>query len=102
MSSSAGSPPRLRVFPDYGADPVWDDMGMAHLGELPLSDRLRAELRQWAAEWEELMGVRESRYAIVDEPGHTAWETQGRRLAERLQAELGNTYEVEYRRWPTP
>ena len=70
---------------------------MADLSGLSLSDALRAELRQWAAEWEELMGVGESRYAIVDEPAHMAWETWGRRLAERLQTELGDAYEVEYR-----
>lgn len=74
---------------------------MADLRQLPLSDRLRAELRQWAAEWEGLMGVRESRYAIVDEPGRVAWKTRGRRLAGRLQAELGDAYEVEYQQWPT-
>ena len=48
------------------------------------------------------MGVRDSRYAIVDEPGHQAWEERGRRLAERLQSELGNSYEVEYMQWPVP
>lgn len=102
VSSPAGKRPTLRVFPDYSADPVWDDTGMAELSRLPLSDRLRGELRQWAREWEELMGVRDSRYAIVDEPGHQAWEERGRRLAERLQSELGNSYEVEYMQWPVP
>jgi hypothetical protein len=90
------------VFPDYGADPVWDDMErMVDLHRLSLSGRLRADLRQWAGEWEELMGVRESRYAIVDEPRQKAWDQRGRRLADRIRSELGDSYAVEYWRWPT-
>ena len=100
MSSTADSRPLLRVFPDYSADPVWDDTGMADLDRLQVSDLLRSELRQWAREWEELMGVRTSRYAIVDSSGHSSWDEEGLRLAQRLQAELGDAYEVEYRRWP--
>lgn len=88
------------MFPDYGADPVWADRGMVDLDALPVPEWLRADLRRWAREWEELMGVRESRYAVVDEPAHAVWEERGRRLADRLRAELGDAYDVVYERWP--
>ncbi|MEO7448689.1 MAG: hypothetical protein ABI336_10495 [Humibacillus sp.] len=49
------------ALPDYGADPVWSDTAMVDLGTLPISDVLCRRLRQWAREWEDLMGVREAR-----------------------------------------
>jgi hypothetical protein len=39
----------LRVIADYGADPVWSDLGGEDLDELPIYERLRCDLRAWAA-----------------------------------------------------
>ena len=97
VTSSAPSPSLLRVFPDYCADPVWNDTGMADLDALQVSRWLQDELREWAREWEDLMGVRELRYAIVDERAHRVWQRRGRKLAQQLQADLGDTYSLEYR-----
>ena len=98
VTSSAPSPSLLRVFPDYCADPVWNDTGMADLDALQVSGWLQDELREWAREWEDLMGVRELRYAIVDERAHRVWQRRGRKLAQQLQADLGDAYRVEYRK----
>ncbi len=86
-------PQRLRVFPDYSADPVWADDGMVDLGRLPVSDRLRAELRAWAREWERLLGPQ---FEVREKDAYAAWLTVGRRHARHLQAELGPDWTVLY------
>ena len=96
MTASEVADIRLRVFPDYAADPVWDDTGMVDLDSLRVSDALVTALRQWAREWEALMGVEVARYEIADAAAHDTWQRQGRQLSHRLQSELGATYSVEY------
>ena len=97
VTSSTEGPAPLRVFPDYCADPVWNDTGMADLDALQVPEWLQGELRDWARDWEDLMGVRELRYAVVDERAHRLWHRRGRKLAQQLQSEVGDAYRVEYR-----
>ena len=85
-----------RVFPDYTADPVWAHDGMVDLDELPITDDLRDRLRQWNADWEELVGARTERFTIIDKDGHRRWIDEGRNLAHRLQRELGPGVEISY------
>ncbi|WP_345505493.1 hypothetical protein [Terrabacter aeriphilus] len=96
MTTSAERAAVLRVFPDHTADPVWVDTGMVDLDTLAVSDWLRDELRAWARDWEELMGVREHRYAVVDDSAYRVWRRRGWELSQRLQAELGDDYAVAY------
>ncbi len=96
MTSPENAVIRLRVFPDYTADPVWENTGMVDLDGLRLSDALVAALRRWAREWETLVGAEVARYEIVDAVAHEAWQRQGHRLTERLQSELGSAYSVQY------
>jgi hypothetical protein len=96
VSRSAERAAVLRVFPDYCADPVWVDTGMADLDTLGVSDWLRDELRAWARNWEELLGVREHRYAVVDEAAYRVWRRRGWELSQRLQSEVGDSYAVEF------
>ncbi|MEO6998690.1 MAG: hypothetical protein ABI112_11450 [Terracoccus sp.] len=95
MTSSKGAAVELRVFPDYAADPVWNDTRMVDLDSLPLSHALVTALRGWAREWEALVGVEVARYEIDDAVAHEAWQRQGRHLSRRLQSELGSTYSVQ-------
>lgn len=96
VTSSEGVAIRLRVFPDYAADPVWADTGMVDLDSLSISDDLVTALRAWARAWETLMGVEAARYEIDDVAAHETWQRQGRHLTLRLQRELGSTHRVEY------
>lgn len=89
-------PKVLRVFPDYGADPVWSDEGMVDLSSLAISDDLETELRRWNSEWESLVGTSSERFRIIDRSGREKWERLGRCLADRLQSELGVNFYVIY------
>lgn len=84
------------MFPDYGADPVWAKDGMVDLDTLPISASLRARLRAWNSQWEDLLGVAANRYAIVDEDAHKRWRDEGAELARVLRTELGRGYRVSY------
>ncbi|WP_152360520.1 hypothetical protein [Microlunatus speluncae] len=89
----------IMVMADYGADPVWTaESGgrpgaMLSLTGLPVSDRIRAELRTWAAEYDALSGTD---YEWPDEDRHRVWVEAGRTLADRLAQELGEEYRVHY------
>ena len=84
----------LRVFPDYSADPVWDTQdAMVDLDTLGLSSRLVKALRAWAREWERLLGPA---FEVRDEEAHERWLSDGRRLAERLQEEVGPSAQVVF------
>jgi hypothetical protein len=101
---------RLRFFPDYGADPIWDADGrggMISLDELPLSDEARAEARRWSRRWEQLAWDdqrAELSAANADDPGldpvtDEAWaaiQREGRRVWQRLAHELGPEWLLEW------
>ena len=59
---------------------------MVDLDTLGLSSRLVKALRAWAREWERLLGPA---FEVRDEDAHERWLSDGRRLAERLQEEVG-------------
>lgn len=71
------------------------------LSELPISDRLRADLTTWAAEFDRVAadpGLGPSGFASSTEAG--AFVDRGTQLAAAVQAELGDDWHVEY--MPTP
>lgn len=66
-----------------------------------LSDRLRADLREWSRRVEEAGPPTEWGVSQFSGPREAeAFVTQGRSLVDRLQQELGPEYHVEY--WPEP
>lgn len=85
-----------RVFPDYAADPVWNDRGMVDLDTLPVTTGLRLALRAWREEWEQQLGARQGRYEVLEPDAHHRWQRRGRALAAQLQRELGTAADVRY------
>ncbi len=88
---------KLRVMWDYGAEnPVWNRHGGIGLESLGLSTELCAALRRWSA------ALTEEMWEVIqtDDEELTAearrLDDEGRRLAERVQAELGNRYAIRY------
>ncbi len=93
MHASETPPVTVRLMADYAADPVWAHEGMASLADLPISARLRDELRGWAREWESIMG---RGLEVREKDRYRRWLIAGQRHARNLQQELGADFEVEY------
>ena len=89
---------RIKLMADYGCWPLWhgDDGEVGNIDprSLPLSKTLIKDLLDWAAKLDNSLDW--------DDPANTEWpegflaefDGQRRTLAERLQAELGSSYEV--------
>jgi hypothetical protein len=90
---SSDAPRRLRVMADYGADPVWSDWGGEDLNDLPISSRLRRDLRAWAALYDTLPATK-FRFQIPG--GARGFNDTGERLTQQLAGELGPDWVVTY------
>lgn len=100
LQRTADEPIGIRVAPDYSAFPIWPNATNARRLRIPedlhLSQELLADLEKWAGvhhrartaprdfKWDERVA------------SHRAWIEQGRALAERVQTELGDGYDVFY------
>jgi hypothetical protein len=100
---------RLKFYPDYRADPVWDakDGCMVNLDGLPVGSETRVSLRAWAERWEALawqrMSAEDGEAGASNEPAEPVadeqWrevERDGRQLCAQLQLELGDDWIVEW------
>lgn len=94
---------QVDVYPDYGAFPVW--IGPENYPiELEISEALQADLVAWGDEWSAAAWGRHGpdvdpdpeRDAWFAGRQHDAWLTAGRALADRLQEELGDAFEVRF------
>ena len=93
---------RIDVLADYCHFPLWDlgDMGrMMRPEELPLSDDLVDDLIMWS-ETQAIVLQIDNRYDWPFPEFGERFGRQGLRLAQRVQDELGDKYEVSYGRTP--
>ncbi|WP_110517420.1 hypothetical protein [Herpetosiphon llansteffanensis] len=92
---------KLRLAPDYWCYPVWWNDGIQFgdidPNELPLSPALIADLMAWSDAFDAIY--------VDDDPASSGFASraaeqqfaeQGLALAQRLQAELGAEYQIEY------
>ena len=91
---------------DYGADPLWDAAteAMVDADQLPLSQSLRDDVREWARAWEERarteIGAEDAAFAsgVDSSPVPVSdWERLDRdadALCQRLRHELGSGWLV--------
>jgi hypothetical protein len=94
----AGHAGAIRVMPDYGCWPLWEDGGPGgniNPATLPLSAALAAALDAWAA-WFEAGFDWDDPAASPPIPRIGAFEAEGRRLAAWLARELGPGWRVRY------
>jgi hypothetical protein len=102
-------PTRLLFFPDYFADPIWQSEGggMVSLEDLPLSDSVRLDAREWSRRWEKLAwqdqaadgfssGMSSQPAEAVSEEEWASVEQEGRSVWERLQRDLGGEWLLEW------
>ena len=78
---------------DYGADPVWSESGAEDLDDLPISSKLRRDLRAWAGLYDTLPATR---HRFQTPGGARGFNDTGKRLAKQLAGELGPEWVVTY------
>jgi hypothetical protein len=101
-------PTVVRLMPDYGGVFLWNMSPERSLSDpyalqpedLALSDGLTDHLVAWYDTWERGRGRMSRRYSPTSGSGPKAWDSEGLRLAGRLQKELGPDVEVLYRELP--
>lgn len=90
---------RLKVMPDYGCFPLWQDGSPTRDIDpslLPLTPGLAADLLEWSDYFDSKLNW--------DDPASTHWTTQeavafnaqGRLLTQKIADELGPNYQVRY------
>lgn len=91
----------LRLQARAGAAPVVDSGTRAPiaLDELPIAKELGSSLGAWGEEYDTLMGLCPP--GFEDESAAKGFVDRGRVLAERLQADLGESWHIEYYPEPT-
>jgi hypothetical protein len=90
----------LKLMPDYHCFPLWKtggEIGNVDPDDLPLTNDLKAALRAWANAYDNTLNQEyppDSGFASPAE--EEAFEVEGRRLWNVLQAQLGPEYKVAY------
>jgi hypothetical protein len=101
---------RLRFFPDDVADPIWeaDSPGVnVNIDYLPLRDDTRNAVRSWCRRWTHLVdrliwtqafadGMSDKTPDPVSREEWDLAERDGRVLLERVKADLGPDWSVEW------
>lgn len=92
----------LRVSSEYMVSPVFcedsNSMGPVELDELPISNELKKSIGDWDRRFQETFNSEyppDSNYPQgSDKKTH---DSEGRRLVQALQTELGTTYDITYK-----
>lgn len=95
---------KLKLMADYDCWPLWEagkEVGNVNPEELPLSDELKSRLQAWAEQYDQTLNRLDlASSGFVDLRTRKHFENEGALLCKQLQAELGDAFEVEYRRPP--
>ncbi len=92
----------LRLANEYLAGPIFcpdsDQMGHVDIGDLPLSRSLGDKIKLWDDEYQSTFNDEyppDSGFCSAQEKIRHV--NEGRGLAQEMQAELGHSYNIEYR-----
>ncbi|MDI2111768.1 hypothetical protein [Commensalibacter nepenthis] len=96
---------KIKLMADFFCYPLWYnshdsdyEVGDFDPNILPISDALKKELLDWSNEYDGIFNDDDpasSNFKNLED--ETAFIKQGDNLQKKLQAELGNAYEVTYR-----
>jgi hypothetical protein len=89
----------IKLMPDYGCFPLWkdssDDIGNINPDSLPISEALKAELLNWASEYDATLDHNNpSLSGFRSKNDERNFEVKGKNLHFLLQEELGESYFV--------
>lgn len=92
---------RLKLMADYDCHPLWGtvdpEIGDVDPASLPLSAGLVADLAAWAAAYDATLDRDDpSASGFAGSEAEASFRAEGARLAERLSAELGSDFEIEF------
>ncbi len=90
---------RLDLQADYNCSALWDidAADYPELSELPLSQGTCQKLREWQAKYDALLNLNDPyRTAFATPADQRKFEQEGIDLAQTIQAELGEEYEISY------
>lgn len=92
---------KIKLMADYQCYPLWlnsnDAVGNINPNTLPISNVLKNELNNWSDKYDETLNLDDpltSGFATPEE--EMVFNEMGQSLKEKLQAELGDDYEVTY------
>lgn len=83
----------IRIFPDFADSVIWFIIGTLSYEESRVSEPLRRDMEAWETHYYETMG---NDFVWRSPEDHAYHAAEGRRLAERLAAEVGQDFNVEY------
>ena len=94
---------RLKLMTDYHCFPLWGDTEEGYNrdpNDLPLADELKSALHAWAASYDRTLNDDYPPDSGFPSPREEdAFEAEGLRLWQELQAQVGGAYEVVYYSW---
>lgn len=97
----------FEVFPEYDCDPIWEihsegPSTCTSPEALPISKELAKELQDWGDEYRDFFINTETVFEEkpVSKDKQYDYLERGRRLAQRLQIELGTEAKVTFKEWP--
>ena len=92
---------RLKLMADYDCHPLWgttaDEIGDIDPASLPISAALVADLAAWAGAFDATLDRdAPARSGFASSEAADAFRTEGARLAERLECELGEAWRIDF------
>lgn len=90
---------KIKLMADYECYPLWNlapgEYGDIAPRELPLSEELQERLLNWAKAYNAILNWDDpASSTFPNAAAEEAFKNEGHRIADALQTELGDTYEV--------
>ncbi|KGF72388.1 hypothetical protein DO97_09015 [Neosynechococcus sphagnicola sy1] len=96
-------PKIIRMAADYDCEPLWDSEEADYVPaeELVLSQQTMERLDEWQAAYDAILNLQDPYEIAFPSPeAEAAWDQEGLALANQLQKELGEEYEIHYNNQP--
>ena len=91
---------KIEMQPDYSCEPLWnlDTANFAYPEDLPLLTKTVERLKKWQNVYDHLLDLEEPfNIGFKTIENSQIFEQEGLSIAEQIQSELGDGYEIYYR-----
>ncbi len=91
-------PQKIRLTSDYDCEPIWGNGDALDPDELGLKNITISRLSKWQADYDATLDLEEPyNTGFKTLEARKAFEQEGLEIAEQMQSELGDGYEIYYR-----